>query len=46
MENQRLLAYWYGLEEFKYNRHNTYLQKKCICQCLEPTLCSWKNQHG
>lgn len=34
------LAHWHGLEDFKYNRHNTYFQKKCICQYLEPSLVS------
>ncbi|XP_034308161.2 uncharacterized protein [Magallana gigas] len=38
--NQTLLANWFGLEDFKYDRHNTYFQKKCICQCLEPSLLS------
>ncbi|XP_078341424.1 uncharacterized protein LOC111108645 [Crassostrea virginica] len=36
--NRRALADWSGLPEFKYNRHNTYAQKKCICQCLESKL--------
>lgn len=38
--NQTLLANWFGLEDFKYDRHNTYFQKKCICQYLEPSLLS------
>nr|XP_022297938.1 uncharacterized protein LOC111107184 isoform X2 [Crassostrea virginica] len=35
---QTLLAQWTVLPDFKYNRHNTYTQKKCICQCLEPYI--------
>lgn len=37
---QTLLANWFGLQDFKYDRHNTYFQKKCICQYLEPSLLS------
>lgn len=37
---QKALANWFGLEEFKYDRHNTYYQKKCICQYLEPKIVS------
>ncbi|XP_065939099.1 uncharacterized protein [Magallana gigas] len=37
---QKELAIWHGLEEYKYDRHNTYYQKKCICQYLEPQIVS------
>ncbi|XP_062617590.1 uncharacterized protein LOC134279251 [Saccostrea cucullata] len=37
-ENRTKLVDWTLLEDFKYNRHNTYLQKKCICQHLEPHI--------
>nr|XP_022297960.1 uncharacterized protein LOC111107195 [Crassostrea virginica] len=36
--NRMALAQWSGLPEFKYIRHNTYAQKKCICQCLDSKL--------
>ncbi|XP_062599005.1 uncharacterized protein LOC134260474 [Saccostrea cucullata] len=37
-KNRTKLVDWTLLEDFKYNRHNTYLQKKCICQHLEPHI--------
>lgn len=39
-KHRLVLAHWHCLEDFKYNRHNTYFQKKCICQYLEPSLVS------
>ncbi|XP_078341420.1 uncharacterized protein LOC144627679 [Crassostrea virginica] len=44
-ENREKLAMWNDLEEYKYNRHNTFMQKKCICQYLEPTLYSRKTEN-
>ncbi|XP_061195242.1 uncharacterized protein LOC133203480 [Saccostrea echinata] len=35
-DNQDRLATWTFLEDFKFDRHNTYRQKKCFCQYLEP----------
>lgn len=44
-KNREKLAMWNDLEEYKYNRHNTFMQKKCICQYLEPTLYGRKTEH-
>ncbi|XP_062581634.1 uncharacterized protein LOC134243396 [Saccostrea cucullata] len=33
-----LLAEWYQLSVYTYNRHNTWLRKQCLCQLLEGNL--------
>ncbi|XP_061193375.1 uncharacterized protein LOC133201595 [Saccostrea echinata] len=33
-----LLAEWFQLSVYNYNRHNTWLKKQCLCQLLEGNL--------
>ncbi|XP_048767297.1 uncharacterized protein LOC125674231 isoform X3 [Ostrea edulis] len=38
LQSSGLLAHWFQLGVYDYNRHNTWLRKQCLCQMLEKDI--------